>query len=434
MRIARVLCCGVAALLVSSAVRPLPLLGQTPASASAQQPTFRSTTALVEVDVTVLDDKGRFVPGLLAEDLQVFEDGKPQRIQQFYVVSHDPARPAASVVTSALTRSEMEERARRFFVFVFDEGHLSAESLMRAKAGAEDFIRHQMMPGDLAGVFANGQMNKSRMTDDKVELLAAIRSASPAIDNRQAILAPFREFPRIPSEGDALRITNGARELVDTLGAKACSEDPFQCQLAGGLQQTENLIQQKARLYVRSARVLTETALNNLQYVNANLARLLGRKTVVMLTEGFFSEESRSQLQLIAAQAARGGTTIYTIDGRGLVNSMSVNPDVVTMSMARSTAFDTGDDGPSILTSGTGGLMIHGIDNIGRAIGMVANDTSSYYVVGYQPENGLMDGKFRRIEVKTLAKNVQIRARKGYAAVTLPPQELIRRAVAFGQR
>lgn len=427
MRSLRVLCCGVAVLLVAGTVRPLPLLGQ----AGSQQPTFRSTTALVEVDVTVLDRQGRFVAGLLPEDLRLFEDGRPQKIQQFYAVTHDPLRSSATTQV-ALTRSEAEERARRFFVFVFDEGHLSAESLMRAKAGAEDFIRHQMLPGDLAGVFANGQMNKSRMTDDKVELLAAIRSASPAIDNRQAILAPFREFPRIPSEGDALRITNGARELVDALGVRACSEDPFQCQLAGGLQQTENLIQQKARLYVRSARVLTETSLNNLQYVYANLARLLGRKTVVLLTEGFFSEESRSQLQSMAAQAARGGTTIYTIDGRGLVNTMSVNPDVTSMSMGRSTAFDTGDDGPNILTSGTGGMMIHGIDNIGRAIGMVANDTSSYYVIGYQPDNAAMDGKFRSIEVKTTAKDVSIRARKGYAAVTLPPQELIRRAI--GQR
>jgi VWFA-related protein len=291
-----------------------------------------------------------------------------------------------------------------------------------------------MQPGDMAGVFANGQMNKSRMTDDKVELLAAIRSATPAIDNRQALLAPFREFPRIPSEVDALRITEGARELLDTLGAKACADDPFQCQLAGGTNQLENLIQQKARLYVRSARVLTDTAMENIQYVSNNLSRLLGRKTLVLMTEGFFSEESRPQLQTLAAQAARGGTTLYTIDGRGLVNTMSVNPDVLSAAMARSTEADTGDDGPNILTAGTGGMMIHGIDNIGKAISMVANDTSSYYVIGYQPENGVMDGKFRSIEVKTHANGLKIRARKGYAAVDLPPQEFVRRANGFSRQ
>lgn len=424
MRIARVLCCGVTVLLVAGAARPLLLQGRTGSQSGSQQPLFRSTTALVEVDVTVLDKQGRFVPGLLAEDLSLFEDGKPQKIQQFYMVAYDPSR---TIDTTTLTRSEAEERARRFFVFMFDEGHLSAESLMRVQKGAAEFIRTRMQPGDMAGVFANGQMNKSRMTDDKIELLGAIRSASPAIDNRQALLAPFREFPRIPSEHDALRITEGARELVDALGAKACTDDPFQCQLAGGANQVEDLIQQKARLYVRTARVLTGTTLDNIRYVTANLTRLLGRKTVVLMTEGFFSEESRAELQTLAAQAARGGTTIYTIDARGLVNTMSVNPDALTPSMARSTALDTGDDGPNILTSGTGGMMIHGIDDINRAIGIVANDTSSYYVIGYQPENSVMDGKFRSIEVKAHAPGISIRARKGYAAVTLPPQEFVRR-------
>jgi VWFA-related protein len=398
------------------------------ASLTAQQSTFKSTTALVEVDVTVLDSHGKFVPGLLADDLALFEDGKPQSIQQFYMVAHDPAQLGMQHATIGLSRSEAEERARRFFVFMFDEGHLSAESLMRAKKGAENFVLKQMLPGDMAGVFVNGQMNRSRMTDDKIELLAAIRSASPAIDNRQALLAPFREFPRIPTENDALRITDGARELLDQLGERACLDNATECEIAGGTNGVENLIQQKARLYVRSARLLAENSVDNIKYVTSNLARLIGRKTVILITEGMFSEETRPQLQQLAAQVARGGTTIYTIDGRGLVNTMSANPDVTFASRARSEAGDSGDDGPNILTSGTGGMMIHGIDDIGRAIGMVANDTSSYYVIGYAPANAVMDGKFRSIQVKATAPGIRIRARKGYLAVNLPPQEFIRKA------
>lgn len=411
-------------------VAALALMTLTTAHPRTQQSTFKSTTALVEVDVTVLDKQGKFVPGLLEDDLQIFEDGKPQKIQQFYMVSHDPTLQG-SKATIGLSRSEAEERARRFFVFIFDEGHLSAESLMRAKKGAENFIDRQMLPGDMAGVFANGQMNKSRMTDDKIELLNAIRSASPAIDNRAALLQPFREFPRIPSENDALRITEGARELTEEIGRRACLDNAMQCEIAGGTNAVENLVQQKARLYVRSARVLTENAMDNIKYVSANLARLIGRKTIVLMTEGMFSDESRPQLQQLAGQAARGGTTIYTIDGRGLVNTMSANPDVVFASRGRSEAQDTGDDGPNILTSGTGGMMLHGIDDIGRAIGMVANDTGNYYVIGYAPDNAMMDGKYRSISVKSKASGINIRARKGYLAVNLPPQEFIRKAGFF---
>ena len=218
-----------------------------------------------------------------------------------------------------------------------------------------------------------------------------------------------------------------ALELLEQIGTKACRDDPFQCQLQGGEKQLENLIQQKSRLYIRSARALTDTTIQNLQYVQGNLSRLLGRKTLVLLTEGIFSEESRSRLEELAAQAARGGTTIYTIDGRGLINAISANPDVTSAATSRSMSFDTGDDALAILTAGTGGMMLHGIDDIGRAIGIVAYDTSSYYVIGYQPDNATMDGKFRRIDVKTKAPGLNLRARKGYAAVNLPPQEFVKR-------
>ncbi len=44
---------------------------------------FRSTTDLINVTVTVTDANGRFVSGLTREDFVVYEDGKPQAVQQF---------------------------------------------------------------------------------------------------------------------------------------------------------------------------------------------------------------------------------------------------------------------------------------------------------------------------------------------------------------
>jgi VWFA-related protein len=155
------------------------------------------------------------------------------------------------------------------------------------------------------------------------------------------------------------------------------------------------------------------------------LSHFPGRKTVVFMTEGFYVEESRSLLEQISAQASRAGVTIYSIDGRGNINQMSSNPDVVRPERARSLAFDTGTDGPTILTSGTGGLMVAGIDDMSRAFGMVVRDTSTYYVIGYQPSNTRMDGKFRKIELKSRIPGLRIRARRGYAALELPPQDAI---------
>jgi hypothetical protein len=52
---------------------------------SAQQapPVFRSSTAIVSVDVIVRDASGNIVKGLTAADFTVLEDGKPQQIETF---------------------------------------------------------------------------------------------------------------------------------------------------------------------------------------------------------------------------------------------------------------------------------------------------------------------------------------------------------------
>jgi VWFA-related protein len=418
MLIARLVCSGAVVVWLASSFDAAILENQPSQSGTSGQPAFRSSTALVQVDAVILDKQGNFATGLKVDDLELFEDGKPQKIEQFYLVTNDPGGSLTSQYAA-----HTDYRAQRVFVLLFDEGHLANDSLMRAKEGAEEFIRNRMGPDDVGGVFVNGGMYKGHLTTDKGQLLAGVQSVKPAFENRQALLAPFRQFPRIPGERDAARIAEGARELVDELGIKACREDRFECELNGGLQQVENLIQQKARLYIRQARILTAQTAQNLQTVARGLSRIAGRKTVVFLSEGFYLEDSRGAIEAIAAQAARGGTTIYTIDARGLIGGSSPTPDVVTNDRGRSTAFDTGDDGPTILTAGTGGFIVRNIDDMSRAFGMIARDTSTYYVIGYQPDKSTMDGKFRRIEVKTKVGGLDVRARKGYLATALPPQE-----------
>lgn len=414
MRLSRVgFCVGVALLLA------LPT-----GVATQQQLTFKTTTALVEVDVIVHDRQGEFVPGLTADDVQLLEDGRPQKIEQFYMVTHERGGRLFPETGDAAVAPE--DRARRIFVVLFDEAHMDNEGLQRAKVGAEKFIRDNIGPGDFGGVFHNSGMHNGRLTTSTAELVGAIHAVKAGFENRQALLSTFREFPRIPGEIDAVRIADGSIEVVNRLGIKVCQDDPFNCKLSGGVEQVENLIQQKARLYVRQARILTFNTLQNLRYVVNRLSRIPGRKTVVFLSEGFFVEESRQDLVTIAADAARGGTVIYNIDSRGLVGSPSATPDVLRMEPGRSTSWDTGEDGPNILASATGGLRFRNIDDISRAFNLVVRDTSTYYVIGYQPDNPKMDGTYRKIEVKPIAAGLKVRARQGYRAVALPPMEPIR--------
>jgi VWFA-related protein len=410
---ARLAMCGAAAFLAVGTVR----------SAGWQQTTFKSSTALVEVDAVVLDKNGNFVPGLKVEDVTLLENGKPQKIQQFFMVTNNLGQTPGALASEHA--DEAQYGAHRVFVMLFDEAHLANDSLMRVKKGAEGFIRDMIHEGDAGGVFLNGGMYKGRLTIDKGELLAGVRAVQPAFENRQAILAPLMEWPRIPSEVDASRISEGARDVTDALGTKACQEDQQACQGEGGLGNVENLIQQKARLYIRQARMMTQRTIQNLESIARGLAKIPGRKTVVFMSEGFFVEDARSTIESVAAQAARSGITIYSIDGRGLVNGLSPNTDAVHRDRGRSTAFDTGEDGPTILTANTGGFMIRYLDDMSQAFGRIVRDTSTYYVIGYQPENATMDGKIRKIDVRANVPGAKVRARKSYAAVALPPQEAI---------
>ena len=214
MRIARLAVCAAVLFLAVGIVRP----------AGWQQATFKSATALVEVDAVVLDKNGNFVPGLKMDDITLLENGKPQRIQQFFMVTNNLGQTPEALASEHA--DEAQYGAHRVFVMLFDEAHLANDSLMRVKDGAETFIHDMIHDGDAGGVFLNGGMYKGRLTVDKGELLAGVRAVQPAFENRQQILLPFVEWPRIPSEVDAYRIADGAREVTDALGAKACQEDP----------------------------------------------------------------------------------------------------------------------------------------------------------------------------------------------------------------
>jgi VWFA-related protein len=418
MRIAGAVAAACIAVAVSTSSPDAQTGAQAQSPTTPPQATFRAAANLVEVDVVVLDKEGRFVPGLTVEDLEVFEDGKRQNVQQFYLVTSTRAGATPGDETPA-----SPDRGRRIFIFMFDEGHLSNESLARVKVGAERFLATQFGEGDVGGVYVNGAMYRGRLTTSKAELLAGIRTVTPALDTRGGLLAGFREFPPIPSEADAVRITYGDRRLIDDLTEKACQNNATECQREGGTQQVHNRIEDKAKDYVRFVRVLTAQTVQKLNVVAANLGTVPGRKTVIMLSDGFFTDEVRGEIQQIAGIAARGGTTFYTIFGRGSDAVGGRTTDAVTAEPGTVSTHDTAEDGAEILASGTGGFVLRNLNDISRALGLVARDTSTYYVMGYQPDNVIMDGKLRKIEVKARTGELRVRARKGYIASPLPAMQ-----------
>lgn len=123
----------------------------------AQGPTFRSTTELVNLNVTVVDAESRPVPGLSADQFQVFEDGVPQQVE-FFAAGEMPLDVLVLLDTSASMTASMP----------------------LVQSAAAGFIR-ALRPHDRAAVMgiAGGLRVLQPMTGDKPALIAAIGAARP---------------------------------------------------------------------------------------------------------------------------------------------------------------------------------------------------------------------------------------------------------------
>jgi VWFA-related protein len=420
---ARALALAVACCLVASADA-----GQQkpPTAPPDQVTTFRTATSLVEVDIIVKDRDGRFVSGLTADDFEVLEEGKPQAIQHFYLVTENPTSPGELRPDVVLPRSP-DQTGRRVWVLVFDSEHLSSTLLARVKQAAMDFVNDQVRPGDLTGIFVNGALWRGRLSNNRQELLDGIRSASPGFETPATRLGSLIEFPRVTSEYEATRIDAGDQRVLDEMTDKACIEEPQACSLVGGRENIQDQIGLKAQTYVRDARRAARTTVDSLGYITRNLSRLEGRKTVVLLSEGFFVDDLRSALPQIAGQAARAGITIYAVNVRGTLGVAGrILADASIPRGSLSTQGDSSEEGLDVLAAETGGVSIRHTDNFAHALDSIAQDTSTYYVLAYSPANTNLDGKFRRIELRTKWQGLEVRARRGYLATPLPTPKSIR--------
>lgn len=81
------------------------------APAQDSQTTIRAEVALVNVVFTAVDGKGRTVQGLTADDFQIFENGKPQKVEYFGALgkaSEVPLTIALLIDTSGSVKRKLE--------------------------------------------------------------------------------------------------------------------------------------------------------------------------------------------------------------------------------------------------------------------------------------------------------------------------------------
>src|SRR5687768_16117030 len=137
-------------LIFAAVVLQSPVRGQAPQTPGV---TFQVEVNYVDVDVVVSDEQGNFVTGLTRDDFEVYEDGKPQKIETFALVDIPVEKPQEIVVEGrpvpADTRTNRKPFDGRVYVFVLDDLDVSAMRSAQVRDEARRFVKEYMSANDI---------------------------------------------------------------------------------------------------------------------------------------------------------------------------------------------------------------------------------------------------------------------------------------------
>src|SRR5581483_7581155 len=388
-------------------------------AAGVQQPppptlTFRAATDLVEVDVVVHDKNGAFVRDLSVGDFVVEDEGRAQQVDQLYLHLVDTPQSRGGAAPGAFVPRAEQNASGRTFVALFDGDHLTNAGFKRTRDAAMHLFESQFVDGvDLGGIVVDGRVVNNRLTRNRDELLRALKNAKPS-PTKNSRLLDERQWPRM-SEVEAVRIrVSGDQTVRQEVIRRAMQDDP-----TARPELVETAVDVKATDLNASAQAETNRTVYTTIAVLNGLDKIPGRKTVLLLTEGFLADESWPLVQDAVGRAARSDVRIYTLDARGLDRGLrggqDVNPGGQDAGLRLLEQLDFGGDAMNSLAVDTGGFVVRNTNDFARAIDRIVDDASNYYVLGYRPTTP-QDGKFHRLSVRVQRRDVAVRARRGYVA------------------
>jgi len=389
------------------------LAGQT-----AQPPVFRSGVELVDVAVVVVDEDGRFVPGLTAADFAISERGVPQSITLFDRVSIPVwriERGAATPTVPADVSTNEGVGDGRVFVLVLDALHVSPSNVVAVRRYARQFVEEHMGPADLAAVLSPGGVEAATQdfTGDKARLLAAIdaftggklRSATIELEEERqaaAVTGVVMHGGKDPSDGE--RVAR-ARSLSSVLEA-----------LAGHLARVER--RRKALL------LFSEGIDYNVEDVMGGVQR--------------YASEVMHAMDRAAGALMRTNVSLYAIDPRALAAADTADErqpyrEAPNAPRADGSLPRTDFSEPSLqreyaasiqslrtLSESTGGFAAVTSNDLTATFDRVVRESSDYYVIGYMPAKRGKPGEFQPIRVQVARPGGRVIARSGYVVPAAP--------------
>jgi VWFA-related protein len=390
------------------------LAAQVPADrpASPETPKFTSGTEVVAVDLVVRDKKGRLVTDLRQDEIEILEDGAPQKITSFRALQLEaagtgaPGSDAAAAAAPAVGSSASTPAAPRRVVLVF--GRLSSDGRRLAQSAGEEFARRHTSAQTAVTVVRidNGLIPVLDRASDPAAVKEAVREATAAIGG-----GPGRAAGPVGADN-----TYAGQQMSRFEGGAGAND----------LAQSESVALVSALITVVDG-----------------LKGEPGRKTVLLFSEGFAVPAGYEHVFAdLQSRANRANVSFYGIDVRGLQLSTQLGSSGAALASAavlsaqqrdsgtgdsaatraqmtqddtaqtslRSDVVDTLDH----LSSSTGGFLVTQTNDFGRPLARIAEDIRGYYEASYVPSTPAAPGQFRRIEVRVSRKDAHVQSRSGY--------------------
>jgi VWFA-related protein len=396
-------------------------------------PVFRADINFVRVDVIATDKSGRTVPDLQPDDFEILEDDRPQKIETFRYIELNggltEATPPRVIRTDADEQAEAARDDVRLFGIFLDDYHVRRESSLVSRQELARFVETQLGPTDM---------------------IALMYPLDPVTSLR---------FTR---NHDAVR-----RGLLQFLGRK------FDYQPRNALEQTYAYYPTEI-----VERIRNQVSLSALESLIVHMGGLKeGRKALVLVSEGYSNilppqlrnpiadmpglgnparnnpdaavndlTESRAQalarfdmdqqLRELFTVANRYNVSIYAVDPRGLSTGEFSIEDNVGFTTSRD-YLNSSLDTLRVLSDQTDGRAVVSRNDLTLAMKQIVTDSSAYYLIGYTSAEAPTDGKFHEIKVRVKRPGTQVRARRGYwaltrddvARATAPPKPALPQAV-----
>jgi hypothetical protein len=118
-------------------------------------------------------------------------------------------------------------------------------------------------------------------------------------------------------------------------------------------------------------------------------------------------------------RANRSNVSFYPIDSRGLAAfDEPIGPRQPPHPEVDRAYLRTRLENIRALAESTDGVAVINSNDLQQGMRRIVDDLTSYYLLGYYSTNTKLDGKFRTLKVRVKRPGVDVRARRGYRAVT----------------